>query len=102
MKWVHDGRKCAMGVITNPIGNICQRCTKTCPWNNRNSTPEYFENWDGDIAKLHALADETAHQRRQNNFIEPEELREKWWLPLVLTDSGIVDAPEYKYRISED
>jgi ferredoxin len=98
MKWKHNGVKCATGVITNPIGNICQRCTKTCPWNRRDSAPEHFADWDGDIRFLHDSVNRQATLRRENNFVEPEELREKWWFPLMRDGGDIVEAPEFDYE----
>jgi epoxyqueuosine reductase QueG len=97
-KWLHNGERCASGVITNQIGNICQRCTKTCPWNRRDSLPQHFAEWDGDVAKLHESVNRQARARREYDFVEPEEKREKWWLPLVLTEDGITEAPEFDYE----
>jgi epoxyqueuosine reductase QueG len=100
MKWNHNGLSCATGVITNSIGNICQRCTKICPWNRRDSAPENFAEWDGDIKTLHDSVNRQAALRRENNFVEPEELRDKWWLPLMRdgASTSIVEAPEFDYE----
>jgi ferredoxin len=99
MKYTHDNVRCATGVITNPIGNICQRCTKTCPWNRRDSEPADFADWDGDIKFLHDSVNRQARLRRENDFVEPEELRDKWWFPLVRdTGGGIIEAPEFDYN----
>lgn len=98
MKWQHDGVRCATGVINNKIGNICQRCTKVCPWNRRDVSPESLADWDGDIRSLHESVNRQAALRRENNFIEPEEKSDKWWLPLVREGDAIVEAPEYEYR----
>ena len=98
MKWMHDGVRCATGVITNKVGNICQRCTKTCPWNRRDSSPECFSDWNGDIESLHDSVNRQAALRRENNFIEPEEHIEKWWFPLVREGEMIVEAQEFDYE----
>ena len=98
LKWKHDGVRCAMGVITNPIGNICQRCTKICPWNRRDSTPEYFADWEGDINALHDSVNRQATLRREKDFVEPEEHSEKWWLPLKRDGNAIVEAQEFDYE----
>jgi epoxyqueuosine reductase QueG len=98
MKWPHDGVRCATGVITNKVGNICQRCTKTCPWNRRDSAPEFFASWDGDIQALHDSVNAQAALRRENDFVEPEEHSEKWWFPLVVDGGTVVEAPEFDYN----
>ena len=98
MKWPHNGLRCATGVITNPIGNICQRCTKTCPWNRRDGLPEHFADWDGSIQALHDSVNRQASLRYENKFVEPEEHSEKWWLPLVREGDTIVEAPEFSYE----
>ena len=98
MKWKHDGVRCATGVITNPIGNICQRCTKICPWNRRDSSPECFADWDGDIKALHDSVNQQAALRRDSDFVEPEEHSEKWWFPLKRDGNTIVEAQEFDYE----
>jgi hypothetical protein len=98
MKWKHESVRCATGVITNPVGNICQRCTKTCPWNRRDNTPADFADWDGDIKSLHDSVNRQAASRRENDFVEPEELRDKWWFPLTRgAGGGMIEAPEFNY-----
>jgi epoxyqueuosine reductase QueG len=97
LKWKLDNVKCATGVLTNPIGNICQRCTKTCPWNRRDNTPADFANWDGDLQTLVASVDRQAERLRANHFVEPEELREKWWFPLVREGEAVIEGPEFNY-----
>ena len=99
MKWPHDGVRCATGVITNKVGNICQRCTKICPWNRRDSSPESFAGWDGDIGTLHDSVNRQAQMRRENGFVEPEEHSEKWWFPLMRDGNEIVEAPEFDYDL---
>jgi len=98
MKWDTDGSKCSLGVLSNKIGNICQRCTKVCPWNRRDNTPADFADWDGSIESLHASATLQAELRRANNFIEPEELHEKWWFPFVREGDKIIEGKEYSYK----
>ena len=97
MKWPHNGVRCATGVITNKVGNICQRCTKVCPWNRRDSSPECFADWDGSIQSLHDSANAQASLRRESKFVEPEEHSEKWWFPLVLEGGRLVEAQEFDY-----
>ena len=97
MKWKHDAVRCATGTVTNKIGNICQRCTKVCPWNRRDSSPECFADWDGDVRSLHDSVKQQAASRWENNFVEPEEQREKWWFPLIRDGDSIVEAPEFDY-----
>jgi len=97
MRWLTDGDKCAAGVLTNKIGNICQRCTKVCPWNRRDNSPQDFASWDGSTAALHDSADRQAKMLRENNFVEPEELREKWWFPLVREGDCLIEGKEHEY-----
>jgi len=101
MKWPHDGERCATGVITNKIGNICQRCTKVCPWNRRDSSPEFFADWNGDVKSLHDSVDREASFRREHNFVEPEEHNEKWWFPLIREGETIAEAPEFNYEMHQ-
>ena len=97
MKWDTDGSKCAVGVMSNKVGNICQRCTKVCPWNRRDNSPDDFAGWDGSIESLHASVDRQAEKLRESNFVEPEELSEKWWFPLVRDGERIVEGAEFDY-----
>ena len=97
MKWITDGGKCSVGVLTNKVGNICQRCTKVCPWNRRDNRPIDFESWDGSADSLRASVDRQAKILRENRFTEPEELSEKWWFPLVQSGDGIVEGSEHSY-----
>jgi ferredoxin len=97
MKWPVEGFKCAIGVVSNEVGNICQRCTKVCPWNRRDNSPADFAEWDGDLAFLHASADRQAEYLRRNDYIEPEEFSEKWWFPFVLADGEIGLGKEFDY-----
>jgi ferredoxin len=97
MKWAHDGIRCATGVITNKIGNICQRCTKICPWNRRDSSPECFADWDGDIQALHDSVNRQASLHRENKYVEPEAHSEKWRFTLAREGDTIVEAPEFDY-----
>jgi len=97
MKWNTDGRKCALGVLSNKVGNICQRCTKVCPWNRRDNQPVDFENWDGSTEALHASVDHQAERLCENGCIEPEELLEKWWFPFVRDGDRIIEGNEFDY-----
>ena len=90
-------RLCLSGVMTNPIGNMCQRCTKTCPWNRPDNRPEDFRNWDGDLSYLYDSVERQAKRMRENHFVEPDEHKNKWWLPLAYEDGILTDAPEFDY-----
>ena len=97
MKWDTNASKCAVGVLSNKVGNICQRCTKVCPWNRRDNKPDDFADWDGSLESLHASVDRQAELRRENLFVEPEELSEKWWFPFVREGDAVVEGKEFDY-----
>ena len=97
MKWDTDSRKCAIGVLSNKVGNICQRCAKICPWNRRDNRPGDFENWDGSNEALFSSVNRQAERLRENCYIEPEELSDKWWFPLVHDGTRIIEGREYEY-----
>ena len=97
MKWNTDSTKCAMGVIGNPVGNICQRCTKVCPWNRRDNSPADFAGWDGSVDTLHDSVNRQAERLRTNRFTEPEEFSEKWWFPLTKDGGTITEGREFDY-----
>ena len=89
---------CYSGVMTNPVGNMCQHCTKTCPWNRPDNRPEDFRNWNGDLKFLYDSVERQAKRMRDNNFVEMAEHTNKWWLPLEYKDGVLTDAPEYDYN----
>jgi len=97
MKWNTDSRKCAVGVMSNKFGNICQRCTKVCPWNRRDNQPADFKDWDGSTEALHESANQQAKWLQENNYAEPEEFSEKWWFPLLRDGDRIVEGQEFDY-----
>jgi len=97
MRWNTDSSKCCIGVLSNKVGNICQRCAKVCPWNRRDNRPIDFENWDGSTEALHISVDRQAELLRENMYAEPEEFSEKWWFPLVREGDRIIEGKEYGY-----
>jgi epoxyqueuosine reductase len=92
---------CLSGVMTNPTGIMCQRCTKACPWYRPDNRPEDFRNWDGDLKFLYDSVDRQAKRMRENNFTEPEEFTDKWWLPLERKDGKFIEGPEFDYALLE-
>jgi len=98
MKWNADGNKCALGVLSNSVGNICQRCTKVCPWNRRDNQPADFKDWDGSNEALHASVKRQAEKLCENGYTEPEEFLEKWWFPQVRVGVQIIEGKEYNYN----
>jgi ferredoxin len=93
----HNFKLCYTGIMTNPVGNYCQRCTKTCPWNRPDNKPEDFKNWDGNLQYLYDSVERQARRMRENNFIEPTEYKNKWWFPLENKNGELTDAPEWNY-----
>ena len=93
----HNFKRCFSGMMTNPVGNFCQRCTKTCPWNRPDNKPEDFLNWNGDLRYLYDSVKRQARRMIENSFIEPDEYKNKWWLPLENDNGVLTDAPEWNY-----
>ncbi len=91
-------RLCLSGVMMNPIGNMCQRCTKMCPFNRPDNRPEDFKNWDGDLKYIYDSVERQAKRLRDNDFIEPAEHKNKWWFPLEYKDDVLTEAPEFDYK----
>jgi len=92
VSWVIKEQNCAVFNMTNPVGKVCQRCVKNCPWDHMDSDPAAFRDWDGSVEALHAMADERAAFLREHNFVHPDEEHRKWWLPLRY------DFEEQRYR----
>ena len=95
--WPLKYRNCITGVLTNKYGNICERCTKVCPWNRPGTGPEDFLGWDGSLEALYDSVNRQAERLRENGFREPEEYTDKWWLPLSYIDGALADSPEFDY-----
>jgi epoxyqueuosine reductase QueG len=97
--WPLNYRNCVSGIATNNIGNICQRCTKICPWNRPDNRPEDLLDWDGSIELLHASVNRQAERMQQNGYREPEEYTDKWWFPLVEDEKGnLTEGSEFDYK----
>ena len=96
--WILDKKKCALYCVAHPHGDICQRCTKVCPFNRPKGTPADFANWDGNLAYLYSLVEAQRKHIVENNYIEPAEATGKWWLPIREKDGAIQVMPEYKYK----
>ena len=101
--WILKAENCAIFNRTNPVGKVCERCTKVCPWNNIDNDPKRFADWDGDIKKLHAMANEQAAFLKEHNYIFPEEADQKWWLPLRYSseDGAYHNTREFDYKRHE-
>jgi ferredoxin len=99
--WRQNYKLCISGVMTNPVGNMCQHCAKVCPWNRPDNRPEDFRDWDGNLQYLYDSVNRQAQHMREHNFVEPEELKNKWWFPLENKDGKLVDAPEFSYASHE-
>jgi len=95
--WPLKYRNCVSGLMMNTYGNICQRCTKVCPWNRPDNGPEDFKDWDGSLEHLYASVNGQAERLRANGFREPEEYTDKWWFPLSYVDGKLTDSPEFDY-----
>ena len=97
--WPLKYKNCITGFMANKTGNICQRCTKVCPWNRIDNKPENFRDWDGDIKYLYDSVNHQAERLRANGFREPEEYTNKWWFPLLYSGNDLIEAPEFDYAI---
>ena len=95
--WPLKYRNCMTGVLTNKYGNICERCTKVCPWNRPDNKPEDFRGWDGSPEFLYDSVGRQADRLKANGFREPEEYTDKWWFPLSYVDGVLADSPEFDY-----
>ena len=42
-----------------------------------------------------------AQHLKDNNFVELDEYRNKWWFPLEFKDGKLTDAPEFDYEAHE-
>jgi len=97
--WVLDKKKCAMYCIHNPHGDICQRCTKLCPFNRPDGDPSQFRDWDGNLDYLYSLVNAQREHIISCGFEEPEEKSGKWWLP-IRAETGTtipVEQPDFDY-----
>lgn len=96
--WVIDGKRCALYCVSHPHGDICQRCTKVCPFHRPDGTPEQFRDWDGDLSYLYRLVEERKAHLEACGFEEPEEKTGKWWLPLRKEGETLQETLEYDYK----
>lgn len=96
--WVHERKRCALYCVNHPHGDICQRCTKVCPFNRPDGTPEQFRGWDGDLDYLYRLVNEQRDKNIQNACEDPKEKTGKWWFPLRKQGERLQDTIEYAYK----
>ena len=96
--WVQDRERCAKYCVTNPYGDICQRCTKVCPFNRPDGSPEQFKDWDGNLDYLYELVNKQRKHIAEHDFVEPAEADRKWWLPIRECDGVMKEMPEYDYQ----
>lgn len=96
--WVHERKRCALYCVNHPHGDICQRCTKACPFNRPDGTPEQFKDWDGNLDYLYRLVNAQREKNLQNNFEDPKEKSGKWWLPLRQQGEHLQETVEYTYK----
>ena len=99
--WVHDRKKCVLYCVNHPHGDICQRCTKVCPFNRPDVGPADFKDWDGDLSKLYEQVEARRVQMENYNYQEPEEQTGKWWFPLSKQDGVLKETGEYIYRTQD-
>ncbi len=95
--WALDKKKCAIYCTTHPHGDICQRCTKVCPFTRPLGTPEDFKLWDGDLKYLYQLVEAQKQKMIENDFVDPFEKKGKWWFPIREKDGKMQELPDYNY-----
>lgn len=96
--WVHERKKCALYCVNHPHGDICQRCTKVCPFNRPDGTPEQFKDWDGNLDYLYRLVEEQRARMEACGYEAPAEKTGKWWLPLRQGQGGVQEVGEFDYN----
>jgi len=95
--WKLDERKCASFCALNKYGNICGRCTKLCPWNRPDSTPQDFDKWDGSVEALYQSVERQAEKIKSDGFMHETEKNRKWWFDFEEIDNKYV-IPETTRR----
>lgn len=94
--WVLNKKRCSAFGANQVFGAGCGRCTRVCPWNRPDSTPEDLKNWDGSIEALHASVNRRAEYLRAHGLHDPEEQTDKWWFDMVREDGGFTFPPTVK------
>lgn len=97
--WILNKKKCAIHCVTIGHGDICQRCTKVCPFNRPSGSPKDFEGWDGNLEYLYQLVEAQKQHMIEHDFLEPAESTGKWWLPIREKDGEMQIMPEYDYAM---
>lgn len=99
MRWNQDQHKCIAYDAANKHGCTCGRCTKICPFTRPDSFPEAFWDWDGNLKYIYDSVEAQKKFLERNNFEDPAEKDQKWWLPHVVKDGKIQYVPDYDYNI---
>ena len=92
--WKLNAERCNEFMILNKEGCVCGRCTKICPWHRPNTQPQDLASWDGSVESLHKAVNEQRDRLVANDFVDPDELTQKWWFDLDEVDGELIVPTE--------
>jgi len=87
--WKIDERRCMSFLLTNPRGDICNLCTKVCPWTRPNTWPHNLVRWTNrhsGLTRRLAIKGARIIGRPKSNE------KEKWWFDMTYAD-GVLKTP---------
>ncbi len=88
--WVLNKKRCSAFGGHHAGGAGCGRCTRVCPWNRPDSTPQDFKDWDGDLQFLYDSVNARAKYLRDHDLHDEEEQTNKWWFDMEKVDDKFI------------